>query len=367
MNQRMDLADGRLVQIAQLDFGGARPSQMLAVIHHLVVDAVSWWILLEDVERAYEALRRGRTVELPAKTSSLRQWANSLDAYARSARVERSAEFWAADPGIQPMPRDRADGRNDRASARTVSVELDRASTARLVQDVPAAFRVQVPEVLLAAIRQSARWTSSAPLRVDMEGHGREAIAADIDLLRTVGWFTTVYPVDLPGAAGDEPAAALAAVKECLRTVPTRGLDYGVLRYLHADAGVRRRLASRAPAEILFNYLGQWKQNPASSGRFSFARPIMALNDDSDPRDYLLEINAMVFDGTLRIDLTYSRNLHTRATIEAFADDVHRQLRALLDAKAGDDTAVLTPSDFPSAGLDQQELDALLEEFGGKD
>jgi non-ribosomal peptide synthase protein (TIGR01720 family) len=364
LNRRINLSQGRLVQVALLDHGSVRPPQMLAAIHHLVVDAVSWWVLLQDLETAYGQLNSGRGIVLPAKTSSIREWAAELASYAHSPQVEASIGFWADSDGAAPMPLDFADGSNDRGSARTVSIELDRASTSRLIHEVPAAFRVQVPEVLLAAIRRSARWAPDAPIRVDLEGHGREEIAPDLDLLRTVGWFTSIYPVELSGDSGSAPEQVLAEVKEQLRAVPARGLDYGVLRYMHPDEMLRTRLGRQRPADILFNYLGQWDQTLASSDRFAFERPIMALRDSDAMREHVLEVNAMVFDGVLRIDITYSENLHSSTTIERLAGDIHNEVRKLIDASVDHERSVLTPSDFPSAGLDQDELNNILDEFG---
>jgi non-ribosomal peptide synthase protein (TIGR01720 family) len=364
MNGEIDIADGALSRVALLQFSESRPPQVLVVIHHLIVDAVSWWILLQDLETVYDQLSDKHDVHLPLKTSSIRQWSTDLQHYAEMTRVHRAADFWSGDDATEEFPVDFHDGANDRSSARSVTIELDRDYTTRLVRDVPAAFRVQVPEVLLAAFGRSARAQSSSALRIDLEGHGREEIAPGIDLLRTVGWFTSIYPVDLPNDPDNTPERALAATKERLRSVPTRGLDYGVLRYLHPDAGMRKQLRNRQSADVLFNYLGHWDQTLAPSSRFTFARPIMAIRDPDGARDYVLEIDAVVFDDVLRINMTYSENLHQAATIEEFARRFHAELRLLIDASSKDGSAALAPSDFPTADLDQSELDELLAEFG---
>jgi hypothetical protein len=304
MNGEIDIAGGALSRIALLQFGASRSPQVLVVIHHLVVDAVSWWILLQDLETVYDQLSDKLDVHLPLKTSSIRQWSTDLQYYAEMTRVHRAADFWSGDDATQEFPVDFKNGDNDRNSARSVTIELDRDYTTRLVRDVPAAFRVQVPEVLLAAFGRCASAQSSSAFRVDLEGHGREEIAPGIDLLRTVGWFTSIYPVDLPLDPDNTPERALAATKERLRSVPTRGLDYGVLRYLHPDAGTRERLRNRQSADVLFNYLGHWDQTLAPSSRFTFARPIMAVRDPDGVRDYVLEIDAVVFDDVLRINMT---------------------------------------------------------------
>jgi non-ribosomal peptide synthase protein (TIGR01720 family) len=340
---------------------------MLVVIHHLVVDAVSWWILLQDLNTVYDQLCDERDVHLPLKSSSIRQWSTDLQRYAALTITQESAEFWNNDEPVGKVEIDIKDGTNDRRSARSVTIELDRSYTAKLVRDVPAAFRVQVPEVLLAAFGRSVVMSSESGIRVDLEGHGREEIAPGIDLLRTVGWFTSIYPVDLPHEPGSTAERALVLTKERLRDVPTRGLDYGVLRYLHPDAGVRQQLADRQPADVLFNYLGHWDQTLSAAGLFTFARPIMAIRDPDSARDHVLEIDAVVFDDVLRINMTYSNNLHEAATIDALAKNFHNELRQLIDASSGDGAQALAPSDFPTADLDQGALDELLAEFGNSD
>jgi non-ribosomal peptide synthase protein (TIGR01720 family) len=159
----------------------------------------------------------------------------------------------------------------------------------------------------------------------------------------------------------------LAETKERLRSVPARGLDYGVLRYLHPDDRMRERLRNRQPAEILFNYLGHWDQTLGASSRFTFMRPIMAIRQSNNTRDYVLEIDAVVFDDVLQINITYSENLHQAVTMEVLARSLHDELRILIDASSRTNAIALAPSDFPTAELDQGELDELLAEFGDSD
>ncbi len=340
---------------------------MLVVIHHLVVDAVSWWVLLQDLETVYDQLSGERDAHLPLKSNSIRQWSTELQRYAALMQVQESGDFWNIDSPPGRVAVDFQNGDNDRRSARSITIELDRSYTTRLVRDVSAAFRVQVPEVLLAAFGRCADLSSAAGIRVDLEGHGREEIAVDIDLSRTVGWFTSIYPVDLPHDPDNTPERALAATKELLRSVPAHGLDYGVLKYLHPDIEVRERLSNQQPADVLFNYFGHWDQTLTRSSRFSFARPIMTIRDPDSARHYALELAAVVFDDILTVKITYSCNSFQATTIERLAKDFHREILTLIDASLRDGAGALAPSDFPTADLDQDELDSLLAEFGNPD
>ncbi|MFP5287041.1 MAG: amino acid adenylation domain-containing protein, partial [Thermoanaerobaculia bacterium] len=218
-----DLARGPLLLGALFTMkSGAR---LLLAAHHLVVDGVSWRILLEDLETAY------RGCALPAKTTSWKRWTERLVEHARSAVVREELDAWLALAGGETPPLPREAGSVGKIGS--VSVSLPGGVTASLLREAPEAYRARVDDLLLTALsRAFERWTGQSLLRVDLEGHGREEIAPDLDLSRTVGVFTSVFPVvlDLEGAAG--PGEALRRVKERLRRIPGWGLDYGLLRYL---------------------------------------------------------------------------------------------------------------------------------------
>jgi amino acid adenylation domain-containing protein/non-ribosomal peptide synthase protein (TIGR01720 family)/FkbM family methyltransferase len=358
----LDLADGPLARVALFDLGAGRAGRLLLVAHHLVVDGVSWRILLEDLQTAYRQLEEGGEVSLPEKTTSFKQWSERLAEYARSERLREELPFWEDErrAAVKPLPVDFEGGENTRESARTVTVSLDAAETEALLHKLPEVFNTQVNEVLLSAVAQAfARWTGERSLLVAAEGHGREHLSDDLDLSRTVGWFTTLFPLLLDAGVGGEPGASLRALKEQLRGVPGRGLGYGVLKYL-GGAGVGERLRSLPDAEVSFNYLGQFDQVLSEDALLALARESSGPNcNPRAPRSHLLEIGGAVAGGRLQMDWTYSENVHRRATVERLAADFIEALRALVaDARAARSRAY-TPSDFPLAGLTQGELDLL--------
>ena len=202
----LDLMSGPLLR-AVLFVAGGRSERLLMVAHHLVVDGVSWRILLEDLLTGYEQLGRGLTPELPAKTTAFKQWAEQLSVYARSDALAEEVGYWRDVLGrpVVALPVDHAGGADTVAAAATVEVALTAAETQALVQEVPAAYRTQMNDVLLAALGQAVgAWTGPGAVLVDVEGHGREAVFEGVDLSRTVGWFTSLFPVRLEvgGAAG---------------------------------------------------------------------------------------------------------------------------------------------------------------------
>jgi len=365
-----NLAEGLLMRVALFHLGPSKPHRVLVVIHHLVVDGVSWRILLGDLEAVYRQLSRDETVELPSKTTSLMQWAQRLSEYAQSKQLREEFDYWrnAHPEGLgYRVPLGVNAGVNDVASASTVSASLGVEETGALLQEVPKAYHTEINDALLTALAQAfEEWGGVRPLLVDLDGHGREAIFEDVDLSRTVGWLTSIFPVvvDLEGAG--EPGGALKLVKERLRRIPNRGLGYGLLRYLSGDAKIVKTLNELPRAEVSFNYLGQFDQSFSGASLFSLGdQSAGASRSPRGIRPYLLEISASVIEGRLRVVFTYSENLHLRSTIESLANSLMRSLRSLIAHCASSGTKGYTPSDFPEAELSQEELNELLAQYGG--
>src|SRR5205085_1408577 len=254
-----DLGGGPLIKAVLFDLGASRRPVLLLAVHHLVVDGVSWRILLEDLEVAYRQASGGQAIHLPAKTTSFRDWALRLVDHVASGGLDDQLGWWAElGDGAAALPRDR-EGANTIASTRALAVHLDPDETRALLSDVPGVYRTQINDVLLAALgRALCRFGGSDRVLVDLEGHGREDVLPGVDLSRTVGWFTTLFPVALDLAGDGGWASTLKSVKEQLRAVPGRGLGYGALRYLREGIPGAEGLAGGPEAEVSFNYLGQF-------------------------------------------------------------------------------------------------------------
>jgi non-ribosomal peptide synthase protein (TIGR01720 family) len=355
----LNLQEGPIIRVALFD-GAA--SYLLIVIHHLAVDTISWSVLLEDLETAYDQLSTGEEVSLPRKTTSFRSWTTQLAQFAQSNVIESETDYWTSRGAlpVTKLPVDHA-GANTVASRRTISVSLTPAETRAVLQDLPAKHRTQINEVLLAAIaRAFSAWTETPSLLIDLEGHGREQIIEGVDLARTVGWFTSIFPVVLDLGKSSKPLEALRAVKEQLRAVPNRGIGYGLLRYLSGRKEVVDQLSGMAQAEVRFNYLGQQDRSLSSSQLFLPAHDSGAEAQSlRGERGYLLNIIASVSDGRLRFNWTYSENVHASQTIERLAETTLAELQALL-SEAETTDSIYAPSDFPKAKLTQKDLNTIL-------
>ncbi|MBN3724640.1 non-ribosomal peptide synthetase [Burkholderia sp. Ac-20379] len=353
----LDLGDGPLLRalVIRLPDGGWR---LLLAIHHLVVDGVSWRILLEDLQTAYARIAEGKAVVLPSRGASYQEWAQRLADRARSEAVRAELPYWTEIAAAPVGPRaDHADRDALTADVRTASRQLDSALTRRLLQDVPAAYRTQINDILLTALgRALCAMTGTDSIRIDLEGHGREDSVDDLDLSRTVGWFTSLYPVCL--APLGQPGEALLRVKETLRAVPGRGIGFGLLKYL-GDTAAQSALAAMTPSSVAFNYLGQFDRvfasdagwRPSSDDSGQAMDPAAALTHD-------LSIGAKVYDGMLSISMAYSGERFEASTVDRLLAAYVGELEALI-AYCTCGAAGVSPSDFPLAALTQSEIDRL--------
>jgi amino acid adenylation domain-containing protein/non-ribosomal peptide synthase protein (TIGR01720 family) len=374
VQRSLDLSRGPLLRVALFDLGAGEPGRLLLTVHHLAVDAVSWRVLFEDFQTAYDQAGRGE-VRLPAKTTSFRQWSQRLVEHARSGALREEASYWLderrAAAGRLPLDFPDTGAPDLEMSARRVSVSLSPEETRALLQRVPEVYHTRINDVLLTALALAhQRWTGEDRLLVDLEVHGREALPEDLDLTRTVGWFTAELPLLLDLAEAEGPGAAIKAVKEQLRAVPGGGAGYGLLRYLSGDTGIAEKLRSFPRAEVAFNYLGQGDGGgPESAAETAL---LTAAPESKGPtqsprggRSHLLQIDCSVAGGQLRADLTYSEKRHRRSTIEWLAGELLAAIRELIDHCLSSEAGGFTPSDFPEAGLSQDQLDQLVSRLGG--
>jgi amino acid adenylation domain-containing protein/non-ribosomal peptide synthase protein (TIGR01720 family) len=356
----LNLSQGPLVQFALFDLGRQQSARLLIVIHHLAVDGVSWRILLEDLQTSYQQLQQGQKINLPAKTTSFKYWAEQLQEYANSASLQQQLSYWLAlPPQQQRIPVDFMRGMNTEATKATVSKFLGVSETQALLQELPVAYRTQINDVLLTALLYSFKQlTGQSSLLVDLEGHGRESIFEDVDLSRTVGWFTTIFPVLLNICNAANLIDAVQQVKEQLRCIPQRGLGYGVLRYLNLQ------LPAQPQPEVIFNYLGQFDQTLPNLTLFSPAQEsVGATHSPEGNRCHVLEVEGMVINGQLQLQWSYSTNLHRQETVEKLAEGMVEALRSLIAQSQSAEVNSYTPADFPDADISQDQLDQVFAEL----
>ncbi|MEU2791021.1 amino acid adenylation domain-containing protein, partial [Streptomyces sp. NPDC007100] len=383
---RLDPLAGVMVQVVWLDAGPDVHGRLLLVVDHLVVDTVSWRVLVPDVQAAYEALDAGSRPELDTAGTSFRHWARELSAQAESAERLGELARWREllqEPSVQLTAEPVDPGRDVGGAVREVSVTVPAGVTSALLTSVPAAFHAGIDDVLLAGLAAAvAEWQgdreqgrrSAGGFLVDVEGHGRVPMDEGMDLSRAVGWFTAIHPVRLDAGAVDGaevraggPAAGrvLKRVKEQVRAVPGDGLGYGMLRYLNPETA--SALAGLPSAQVGFNYLGRFADR---DGEWQLAGDGMGEGIPTHaPVMHALELLGLVRDRAggpeLTLTLSWPERLLDAAAAQGLLDTWASMLAGLVTHAARPESGGFTPSDFPLVQLDQPQVEELEAEVPG--
>ncbi|MCW3467115.1 non-ribosomal peptide synthetase [Chitinophaga nivalis] len=337
--------------------------RLLLVIHHLAVDGVSWRILLEDTENLLQAAMKGAPADLGLKSTAYRQWYDQLVTYSQSRRLLSQQRYWeSVNNTTAHLPVDVTFDHPVcvKDNGQYIS-QLDAVYTQRLLQEVPRAYHTEINDILLAALtRTLTDWSNTEKVVIGLEGHGREEIGGAYDISRTVGWFTSLYPVQLRATKEEDAGNLIKSVKEQLRQIPDKGLGYGVLKYISKVPA----LQGAQPWEIVFNYLGQMDNVAKSNGRIGLAPESTGqeVHADYHTREKL-SVNSMIQDGVLSLHWTFSRKHYDAATIARLADNYLQQLIALIThcVTQGEQEQVFTPSDYGlSATVSIEQLDQFL-------
>ncbi|MGH3815616.1 MAG: amino acid adenylation domain-containing protein, partial [Pseudonocardiaceae bacterium] len=359
----LHLGTGPLVRVVLLNRGAGRCPQLFLTIHHLVIDGVSWRILFDDLETAYRQACTGRPVQLQPVGTAFTRWSHRLTEHVRSGEFDDDLAYWTEVCHSAPaeLPVDHT-GANTAGSTRTVTVRLGREDTDALLRDVPGVYRTQVNDVLLSALgRVLPRWAGRDSVLVALEGHGREEILDGVDLSRTVGWFTTQFPVALRTDASSDWGPIIKSVKEQLRAVPRRGLSYQALAYLSGPDSPATALRDIPLPHICFNYHGQWDLASAGEGLVRGGGASAGQNiAPEQPRTYLLDVTAVVNAGELELSWIYSSKVHDEATVRRLAEEMIEALREIVEHCAQPGAGGRTPVDFPLARLDQAAVDRIV-------
>ncbi|MEL6353404.1 MAG: condensation domain-containing protein [Cyanobacteria bacterium J06627_28] len=365
--KQLNIAEGDLVRAVLFELGGQQ--QLGMVVHHLVVDAVSWQTLVRDLETAYGQLLAGEDVLLPPKTSSFKGWAEGLQSVDISAEEVAYWENAVISCGEATTPLNHRVSLNESrediqfkvGDGQRFARYLDAEMTRLFFQD---SDRYRPQEKLLAAISEAISGAISGQgkqekILFNLESHGREeAFVPGMRLVRTVGWFTALFPVVV--CCEQESAETLRSVKQTLREIPQNGIGYGVLRYLQPEKA-SEMISNQSTAEVLFNYLGDLEQLLPSQSMFRMARPLQVSRSEQMKRTHLIDISAYLMDGQLQIDWDCAGV--DESTVQTMADETMRQLKQLMDAPTDGPAA----EDFPLANLNSQKLDKLSSLLGTLD
>jgi len=355
----LNLQDGPLARV--LLFKGGAQDRLLLVLHHLIIDGVSWRILLEDLASAYETAQTNQPIVLAHKTRNLQTWGKALQDYARSNALQMERPYWQDlhHQEVCPFPVEIPSSHNRLCDTLSNEITLEKATTKTLLGEINNAFNTTTEEILLIALSRTLHsWRKIKKSIVMLEGHGRSPVLNQCDVSRTIGWFTSLYPVLLELTPDAGIADQIKRIKESLRATPNKGFGYGVLKYLTPDGlGDTRDFDDRC--HMTFNYLGQFDA-PTQTGLFDVTTDHTGTTvAPSARRTTDLDISAMVMDAEMTISLTYSKHRFLQSTMEDLLHLYVRELHMLIDFCTHQRTSELTPADLTLSGLSLDEFESL--------
>lgn len=359
LHRSFNLETGPLAKV--ISFRCSDGDRMLLVVHHLVIDGVSWRILIEDFALAYEDVLAGHPISFLAASDSLQRWGTELLRYARSDALLKQMEYWQKieKADIPSFPVETDSPLNRHRDLVTATAMLAPEETDSLLSRVNQAYGTSTEEILLVALARALhRWKGVARSVIALEGHGRENVLKNVEVNRTVGWFTSLYPVLLDLPAELDTGGQVKIIKESLRRIPDKGFGYGVLKYLTPDA-LKNGQDFSTEARVRFNYMGQFGTDAGSTlFRVSTDETGEGVNPDA-VRSVDIDISAMVLENELELSVSCSRHRYAEDSIKEFLRMMHEEIIAVGDHCKAIKAAELTPSDLTSSDISLDELEGL--------
>ncbi|MGE7092947.1 amino acid adenylation domain-containing protein [Lysinibacillus sp. NPDC048646] len=368
LQEDIDIYNGPLIKCIYFKRNTKEKDLLFVTAHHLIMDGISWRVFTEDLISEYNNLKEGMAPTL-LKTSTFKKWAEYLKEYAQSAQIKKEANYWleglTGKSGYIPTDYNK---NNTRESADMISKVMSAKSTKILLSEVHKKYNTQINDILITALTSVMRnWTKNSNVLINLEGHGRENQSTFTDISRTIGWFTSIFPLEIStkGSFDNDLGAAIKSVKEQLRRVPQKGWSYGLARYLLEDEKVQNALNSKQKAEISFNYMGRFSNGTNENSITPSKYHVNSDRTNLGLREHLIEINCSVQDDQLIMNWTYSKNKHSFETIDKIASHYIDILEKLISHCKNKLVSENTPSDFPLATLNQSELESIEKIYQG--
>ncbi|MDP4146802.1 MAG: amino acid adenylation domain-containing protein [Bacillota bacterium] len=359
----IDIFEGPLVKLGL--FKTSNGDHLLIAIHHLAIDGVSWRILFEDFNAAYKQAINREKITLPEKTHSFKTWSERMQNYAKSSELLNEIDYWSKieKTKIESLPRDNETVVDNKVKNSAVSwMKLLTKDTENLLMNTNYAYNTEINDILLAALGLTIKdWTGENKVLINLEGHGREEIVPDINISRTVGWFTSQYPLILNVTETDDIGYYIKSVKEDIRKIPNKGIGYGILKYI-TPKEYRNEIEFKLIPQISFNYLGQFDKDVNQD---LFTTSVISAGtsiSEESQRIYDININGMVIYGELQLSFQYNKEQYNSDTIEKLAISYEKMLLKVINHCIEKEESEMTPSDY---GYDEYEYIKLMDTDSG--
>ncbi|MBN2535371.1 MAG: amino acid adenylation domain-containing protein, partial [Spirochaetales bacterium] len=356
IQKTISLHNGPLLHLGL--FRTATGDHLLIVIHHLVIDGISWRILLEDFSILYDQEMKGQKAVLPLKTHSFKYWAEALTGYSRTGNVKDELPYWQkVCSGYTPLTGQSPVTKGTARDILTSTIIVSKEDTTFLSGDIHKPYHTGMNDILVSALSLAlGKWCGKNTIIFNMEGHGRQGIVKDMNITRTIGWFTSLYPVKLDIMENLEDH--IRYVKKTLEEIPGKGIGYGVLRYLSGLSPDLKETITIDP-DICFNYLGQFRVDPEESG-FSLS-PYGTGKTRSDEENiiYDLDVNSIIKNGRMEFTFDYNRNVIDRDRIDSFVALFRAELDRIIRHCMEKNESISIPGDFGPVRISTPELSAI--------
>ncbi|MDM8517687.1 amino acid adenylation domain-containing protein [Desulfobacterales bacterium HSG16] len=349
LQTEIDLENGHLMKIALFKMSDG--DRLLVIIHHLIFDRVSWSIFIEDLNLGYARYISGKPINFPPKTDSFKKWAEHIELYSISDALMKEKTYWQSlesdfvsgiESGrIKALPYDSITEQGLMTDIVHASISLSISETEELLARADRIYRAKIDEILLTALAYAMKkWHGCDKTLITLEGHGREDIIEEIDVNRTIGWFTSTWPaiLDLPNTGSnignnnsdvwDASVPNIEKIKTTVRSIPNKGIGYGILKYL-TPFEYKNDMTFCLNPEINFNYLGQFKEEDA--GFFEIAKDSPPIHSYSPDAEIIhnLDIAAMIADRKLHVNFAYNSKRFKEKTIDRILTAYHTFLKGI--------------------------------------
>lgn len=339
IQQGMDLAQGPLIKTVL--FHGHDGDYFMICIHHLIVDGISWRILIEDFMNGYTQYEKAGTISLPRKTASYQTWSKALLEYGSSEELQKEIPYWdAVRRDMAQLEMDRyAESHGPWAGEEQVTVRLSQERTGQLLYEAGKAFHTEINDLLLTALGLAFyKWRKTKKTGLHLEGHGREELNKKIEIDRTVGWFTSIYPVIIEVSESIENS--IIQTKEMLRHIPKHGIGYGIIQ---SATGCK----TEDRAELCFNYLGQWNNEVNDTKGIAISDVVCGRNISPVNRlNNSITFNSQIMDGGLAVDIIYDKSRYSGQAIRNLGSYYMEALNEIIDICVSKQEEVRTASDY---------------------
>ena len=335
--------------------------RLLIVIHHLVIDGISWRILFGDIETLYNQYKEGEGFDLPLKSDSFKSWSEKLSSYANSESFLTEKSYWKKleSMSVASIPKDFDNKDNIVKDIGILSFSLNKSDTKLLLSSVNNAFNTDINDILLTGLGLGIKKTfGNSQVLIALEGHGREEILEDMDIGRTIGWFTSLYPVILDISFGNDLGRQIKEVKEVLHQVPNKGIGYGILRYLTSNEH-KLDIEFNFKPQISFNYLGQFDADLKQTSFYIARESVGNMHSERMQMVYELDVSGIIERGRLRILIAYNKKQFKSDTISKLIKSYETELSKIISFCSQKQEKESIPSDFSYRGLAIEDVDGL--------